>query len=203
MKNSIVGIFLLFSAPIFAQQTVTEQFNKITTMKEAQAFVDANAALKPTIFKVSMGKDSTLIDKRILRQKGGETFNVGYVTYKILEAKESVQYRASYIFLDGGSLTVQEIDSLKKIITKKISDGVPFDKLSDEYTMDGNNTKGDTGWFYGENMLPKEFQDAVAKHKKDEVFYVDVSEKQWHYIVKKTFDDDAKKDVTVLRANGR
>ena len=203
MKNSIVGIFLLFSAPIFAQQTVTEQFNKITTMKEAQAFVDANAALKPTIFKVSMGKDSTLIDKRILRQKGGETFNVGYVTYKILEAKESVQYRASYIFLDGGSLTVQEIDSLKKIITKKISDGVPFDKLSDEYTMDGNNTKGDTGWFFGENMLPKEFQDAVSKHKKDEVFYVDVSDKQWHYIVKKTFDDDAKKEVTVLRANGR
>jgi len=203
MKNSIVGIFLLFSAPIFAQQTVTEQFNKITTMKEAQAFVDANAALKPTIFKVSMGKDSALIDKRILRQKGGETFNVGYVTYKILEAKESVQYRASYIFLDGGSLTVAEIDSLKKIITKKISEGVPFEKLSDEYTMDGNNTKGDTGWFFGENMLPKEFQDAVSKHKKDEVFYVDVSDKQWHYIVKKTFDDDAKKEVTVLRANGR
>ncbi len=203
MKNSIVGIFLLFSAPIFAQQTVTEQFNKITTMKEAQAFVDANAALKPTIFKVTMGKDSALIDKRILRQKGGETFNVGYVTYKILEAKESVQYRASYIFLDGGSLTIQEIDSLKKIITKKISEGVPFEKLSDEYTMDGNNTKGDTGWFFGENMLPKEFQEAVAKHKKDEVFYVDVSEKQWHYIVKKTFDDDAKKEVTVLRANGR
>jgi parvulin-like peptidyl-prolyl isomerase len=203
MKNSIVGIFLLFSASIFAQQTVTEQFNKITTMKEAQAFVDANSALKPTIFKVVMGKDSTLIDKRILRQKGGETFNVGYVTYKILEAKESVQYRASYIFLDGGSLTVAEIDSLKKIITKKISEGVPFEKLSDEYTMDGNNTKGDTGWFFGENMLPKEFQDAVSKHKKDEVFYVDVSEKQWHYIVKKTFDDDAKKEVTVLRANGR
>ena len=203
MKNSIVGMFLLFSAPIFAQQTVTEQFNKITTMKEAQAFVDANAALKPTIFKVTMGKDSTLIDKRILRQKGGETFNVGYVTYKILEAKESVQYRASYIFLDGGSLTVAEIDSLKKIITKKISEGVPFEKLSDEYTMDGNNSKGDTGWFFGENMLPKEFQDAVSKHKKDEVFYVDVAEKQWHYIVKKTFDDDAKKEVTVLRANGR
>ena len=80
---------------------------------------------------------------------------------------------------------------------------MPFDKLSDEYTMDGNNTKGDTGWFFGENMLPKEFQEAVAKHKKDEVFYVDVSEKQWHYIVKKTFDDDAKKEVTVLRANGR
>ena len=203
MKNSIVGIFLLFSAPIFAQLSVTEQFQKINTLKEAQAFVDANAPLKPTIFKVTLGKDSALIDKRILRQKGGETFNVGYVTYKILEAKESINYRASYIFLDGGSLTPPEIDSLKKIISKKIANGESFEKLSDEYTMDGNKSHGDTGWFFGEEMVPKELQDAVAKHKKDEVFYVDVSEKQWHYIVKKTFDDDAKKEVTVLRANGR
>ena len=36
-----------------------------------------------------------------------------------------------------------------------------------------------------------------------EIFFVDVSEKQWHYIVKKTYDDREKKDITVLRANGR
>jgi hypothetical protein len=43
----------------------------------------------------------------------------------------------------------------------------------------------------------------VAAHKKDEIFFVDVSEKQWHYIVKKTYEDDDKKDITVLKANGR
>jgi len=36
-----------------------------------------------------------------------------------------------------------------------------------------------------------------------DLFFVDVSDKQWHYIVKKTYDDQDKKDITVLRANGR
>jgi len=86
---------------------------------------------------------------------------------------------------------------------QKASSGVPFDKLSDQYTMDGNTTHGDTGWFFGEEMMPKEFQEAVKNHKLGDVFFVDVSEKQWHYIVKKTYEDDLKKDITVLRANGR
>jgi parvulin-like peptidyl-prolyl isomerase len=130
-------------------------------------------------------------------------FSVGYVTYKVLEAKETVNYRANYVFLDGSTLSVTEIDSLKKIITQKASAGASMEQLSDQYTMDGNTTHGDTGWFFGIEMMPKEFQEAVSKHKKGEIFYVDVSDKQWHYIVKKTYEDDLKKDITVLRANGR
>ena len=52
-------------------------------------------------------------------------------------------------------------------------------------------------------MVPKELQDAVRKHNLGEIFYVDVPERQWYYIVKKTFNDDLKKDITVLRSNGR
>ena len=203
MKNGLVGLFLLCTVPALAQLTVTEQFQKITTMDQAQQFIDANAALKPTLLHLSYGKDSTLIDKRLLKQNKGDVFSVGYVTYKVLEAKETVNYRANYIFLDGSTLSVTEVDSLKKIITQKANAGASFVQLSDSYTMDGNTTHGDTGWFFGIEMMPKEFQEAVAKHKKDEIFYVDVSDKQWHYIVKKTYDDDLKKDITVLRANGR
>ena len=203
MKNGLVALFLLCAAPALAQLTVTEQFQKITTLEQAQQFIDANAALKPTLLHLSYGKDSTLIDKRLLRQNKGDVFSVGYVTYKVLEAKETVNYRANYIFLDGSTLSVTEIDSLKKIITQKANAGASFEQLSDQYTMDGNTTHGDTGWFFGIEMMPKEFQEAVSKHKKGEIFYVDVSDKQWHYIVKKTYDDDLKKDITVLRANGR
>lgn len=203
MKNSLAGLLLLFSTPIFAQLTVTEQFQKIVTVQQAQQFIDANAALKPVLLHLSYGKDSTLIAKRLLRQNKGDIFSVGYVTYKVLEATETVNYRASYVFLDGSTLSVPEIDSLKKIIVQKASTGTPFDQLSDQYTMDGNTTHGDTGWFFGIEMMPKEFQDAVSKHKTGEIFFVDVSDKQWHYIVKKTYDDDLKKDITVLRANGR
>ena len=203
MKNSFVGLFLFFSGPVFAQLTVNEQFQKIVTLEQAQQFIDGNAALKPTLLHLSYGKDSSLIDKRLLRQKKGDIFSVGYVTYKVLEATEAVKYRASYVFLDGSSLSTTEIDSLKKIVLTKATAGASFDQLSDQYTMDGNTTHGDTGWFFGEVMMPKEFQEAVKNHKIGEVFFVDVPDRQWHYIVKKTYDDDLKKDITVLRSNGR
>jgi len=204
MKNSLLGLSMLFSLSTFAQATVTDQFQKIGTVQEAQQFIDANKALKPALLHLSYGKDTSLIDKRLLRQKKGDIFSVGYVTYKVLEATETIAYRANYIFLDGASLSVSQIDSLKKLIVQKASAaGASFDQLSDQYTMDGNTTHGDTGWFFGEEMMPKEFQDAVSNHKMGDIFFVDVSERQWHYIVKKTYDDQVKKDITVLRANGR
>jgi parvulin-like peptidyl-prolyl isomerase len=203
MKNSITGLLLLFSAPVFAQLTVTEQFQKITTVQQAQQYIDANAPLKPVLLHLSSGKDSTLIEKRLLKQNKGDVFSVGYVTYKVLEASDTVDYRASYVFLDGSTLSTTEVDSLRKIIVQKANAGTPFDQLSDQYTMDGNTTHGDTGWFFGIEMMPKEFQDAVKNHKTGEIFFVDVTEKQWHYIVKKTYDDREKKEITVLRSNGR
>src|SRR5450432_752526 len=203
MKYSLVALFLLFSTAIFAQPTVTERFQKIQTMAEADQFIKDNAPLKPTILKLASGKDSSLIEKRLLRQKKGDIFSVGFVTYKVVEQTEDVAYRANYVFLDGASLTASQIDSMKKIIVQKASSGAAFEQLSDQYTMDGNTTHGDTGWFFGEEMMPKEFQDAVKNHKFGDVFFVDVSDKQWHYIVKKTYEDRDKIDMTVLRANGR
>ena len=203
MKNSITGLFLLLSAPVFAQLTVTEQFQKITTVQQAQQYIDANAPLKPVLLHLASGKDSTLIEKRLLKQNKGDVFSVGYVTYKVLEASDTVDYRASYVFLDGSTLSTTEVDSLRKIIVQKANAGASFDQLSDQYTMDGNTTHGDTGWFFGIEMMPKEFQDAVKSHKTGDIFFVDVSDKNWHYIVKKTYDDSDKKNVTVLRANGR
>ena len=203
MKIFIAALSLLVSVSTFAQQAVREQFDKITTLQQAQAWVTAHPELKPEILSLSNGKDTALIDKRLLRQKKGDVFAVGYTVYKVIEMKDTVDYRASYIFLDGGSLSNSEIDSLKKIIVAKLNSGSSIEQLSDQYTMDGNKTKGDTGWFYGEYAFPKEFQDAVEAHKLGEIFFVDVSEKQWHYIVKKTYDDRRKKDIVVLKATGR
>jgi parvulin-like peptidyl-prolyl isomerase len=203
MKHYFTGVLLFFSLSTFAQATVTDQFHKITTVAEAQAWMAANQQLKPAMLHLVAGKDSTLIDKRLLRQNQGDVFSVGYVTYKVLESKESVKYRANYIYLDGSTLSPSEVDSLRKIIVAKLTAGANWDQLSDQYTMDGNTTHGDTGWFFGELQMPKEFQDAVKAHKTGDIFFVDVSDRNWHYIVKKTFDDDDQKDATILRANGR
>ncbi len=203
MKHILTGFLLLLSTYIIAQPTVHDQFEKITTVQQAQQYIDANPTLKPSLLNLSSKKDSTLIDKRLLRQNKGDIFSVGYVTYKVIDATEKVVYRASYIFLDGSSLSESQTDSLKKLIVQKASAGTPWEQLSDKYTMDGNANHGDTGWFFGIEMMPKEFQDAVKAHKLGEIFFVDVADKQWHYIVRKTFDDDDKKEMTVLKSNGR
>ena len=203
MRIILAGLCLFLTYSGFAQLTVTEKFQKIKTVPEAQQYIDANAPLKPALLHLTYGKDTALIEKRLLRQKSGDIFSVGYVTYKVLEGSETVNYRSQYVFLDGSTLSAPEVDSLKKVITKRITAGEPIEKLSDQFTMDGNTTHGDTGWFYGEEMMPKEFQEAVKNHKTGEVFFVDASERQWHYIVKKTYDDQVKKEITVLRSNGR
>jgi len=203
MKISFVAILFLFSINIFAQPTVTEQFQKIVTLQQAQKYIDANVELKPTLLNISAGKDSTALDKRLLRQKQGDVFSVGNVTYKVLEVKDTINFRASYIFLDGATYSRPEIESLKKLILEKASAGVSFETLSDQYTMDGNKTHGDTDWFFGEYMVPKEFQEAVRKHMQGDIFFLDVPEKQWHYIIHKTYKDRETKDLIVLRSNGR
>jgi parvulin-like peptidyl-prolyl isomerase len=203
MKNSLLAMLLLFSAPLLAQLTVNEKFQKIQNMQQAQEYIKANPELKPALLNLSLGKDSTMLDKRLLRQNQGDIFSVGYVTYKVLEVKDTINFRASYVFLDGATYTKSQIDSLRKVIVDKANAGTSFEQLSDQYTMDGNETHGDTGWFYGEYMMPKEFQDAVQKHKVGEIFFLDDAEKNWHYIIKKTHDDRVKKDIVVLRSNGR
>ena len=155
MKFSLSVLSVLFSVAAVAQPTLVDKFQKIGTVQQAQQFVDANPEIKPAILRLTYGKDTTLIDKRLLRQKQGDIFSVGYVTYKVVEAKESVAYRASYIFLDGSSLSPSEIESLKKEIVSKANAGESWYKLSDKYTMDGNTTKVDTDWFFGEMILHK------------------------------------------------
>ena len=95
-----------------------------------------------------------------------------------MEVKDTVNYRASYVFLDGATLSNSEVESMKKVIVDKANAGTSFEALSDQYTMDGNETHGDTGWFFGELMMPKEFQDAVKNHKVGEIFFLDDTPKE-------------------------
>jgi hypothetical protein len=203
MRFSLAALLFFFSASAVAQLRVTEQFRNISTAQQAQQYIDANPRLKPTLLHLSAVRDTTIIDKRLLRQKKGDVFSVGYFTYKVLESTDTTDFRARYIFLDGSTYNASQIDSLKKLIVQKASAGTPFEVLSDQYTMDGNKTRGDTDWFAGEYSFPKEFLEAVQSHKFGEIFFVDVPEKQWHYIVKKTHNDRVKKHMTILKSVGR
>jgi parvulin-like peptidyl-prolyl isomerase len=63
--------------------------------------------------------------------------------------------------------------------------------------MDGNKT-GDLNWFNEGEMVP-EFEIAVKKHKKDEIFTVDVPERKWYYVTLKTHEDKEIQELTILK----
>ena len=203
MRNTLAVLLLLVSASVFGQLGVTEKFKTISTIQQAQQFIDANPQLKPALLRLSAVRDTSIIAKRLLRQNKGDVFSVGYFTYKVLESTDTIDYRASYIFLDGSKYTKLQLDSLKKLIQQKAVSGTSFASLSDQYTMDRNKTQGDTDWFSGEYSFPPEFQEAVKQHKFGEVFFADLPDRQWHYVIKKTYPDRVKKHMVILRSIGR
>ena len=74
-------------------------------------------------------------------------------------------------------------------------------ELVQQYNMDGNIT-GDTKWFT-ENMMIKEFEEAVRSHKQGDIFTVDKPSQNWYHVVLKTHKDTYLKKLTLIRAKSR
>ncbi len=110
------------------------------------------------------------------------------VGYKHLESKKRTEHRVSYIYLDGSQLNLKQIDSIRSVILKKYEAGSSFAELANEYTMDFNSKGGDLGWFASGTMV-KSFEDAVKKHKKGDIFTLNIPERNWYYVVLKTYTD--------------
>lgn len=108
--------------------------------------------------------------------------------------------RVSYVYLDGSKMSLEKISVLRKKIISEYKKGTSFAILANTYTMD-NLKDGDLGWFY-EDQMEKSFQDAILKHKKGEIFTVDIPLNKWFYVVLKTFDDLEKTKITyILKEN--
>ncbi len=129
MKNSLIYRHCLcFLTTTFCAgiTKVSEQFQKIGTVPQADQFIAANAALKPALLHLSYDKDSSLIDKRLLRQNKGDIFSVGYVTYKVLEVNhEDACLIVGELYLPGWILLILVTDrqSPETASTQKLSEG--------------------------------------------------------------------------------
>jgi hypothetical protein len=108
--------------------------------------------------------------------------------------------RVSYIYLDGSKMKMKDIGNLREKLISEYRKGTSFATLANSYTMD-NSKDGDLGWFV-EGQMEKSFQDEILKHKKGEIFTVDIPANNWFYLVLKTFDDIEKTKITyILKVN--
>jgi parvulin-like peptidyl-prolyl isomerase len=190
--------FLLMLSQTSFGQGLDRQLKNVTTEEEAQAFIQAHPELQGEVLTLYAASDTAARYQPLFRKRKGQTLTAEGYTYKILSDTTAYFSRVSYIYLDGSQLTTAQIDSLRKVILKKLEESVPFSELARLYTMDGNPNGGDTGWFT-EGTMVAEFEKALKKHRAPEVFTIDLRRDKWYYVVKKTHDAAVSKRLAVLK----
>lgn len=196
MKKRLLTILICQAYLIGFSQTTANPLNDITTVKQAKKFIAKNPE-SAQLITLSSDKDTTDITPPHYDKNPGDTFRLDAYDYKILDKTSYPEFRVSYIFLDGSQLNAKTIDSARTVIVNKYKNGTPFSDLANAYTMDAT-PNGDVGWFK-ENVMAKEFEQAVKKHKRNDLFTVDIPASKWYFVVLKTFDDRITKRLTVLK----
>jgi hypothetical protein len=196
MVKSALLTILLFMAFISFGQTKNE-LDKIETISQAKKFIKNHPNDDVKFLTINSGIDTSEIFLPLYNKSTGFTFNIDNDSYKILKIDSILSYRVNYIYFDGDQLSAKQIDSLRKDIISQYKEGANFFDLVQQYNMDAN-ISGDTQWFT-EGMMVKEFEDAVKRHKKGDIFIVDIPDNNWYHVVLKTFNDIYIKSATILK----
>lgn len=197
----VLGFITFISFSINAQDSISVKQKLLTVIdiETARAFIKENANLKSKIYTYNQEKHTNELSKKLFTLQEGETLLVEQkntnVVYKVLSITPTKHYRASYIYFDGKKMAKDDILSLRTQLKNKLNNGSEFKDLAGQYSMDRNASRGgDLGWFQENYMFP-EFISGLNSHKTNDVFYLDLENKNRFYLVKKTANS---KDINLL-----
>ena len=197
----IFGFISFISFSINAQDSISVKQKLLTVIdvKTARAFIKENVDLKSKIYTYNQEKHTNELSKKLFTLQEGETLLVEQkntnVMYKVISITPTKHYRASYIYFNGKKMAKDDILSLRTQLKNKLNNGSEFKDLAGQYSMDRNASRGgDLGWFQENYMFP-EFISGLNSHKTDDVFYLDLEDKNRFYLVKKTANS---KDINLL-----
>lgn len=200
MRIALIIFSIFFTMDSYGQNLV-QQLANINTAKQAKNFISKNPPFEGKLLEINSGKDTSAFFRQFFEKRSGDIFSAGTVTYKIISESSTLMSRVNYLILDGTQLSFKKIEPLRKYILDEYNKGVPFDSLVAKYSMDGNKDFGDTDWFE-DGVMAKEFELAVKQHHRSEVFTADVPASKWYFIIKKTFDTQQIKQMTVIQLKG-
>ncbi|WP_218164023.1 peptidylprolyl isomerase [Chitinophaga sancti] len=198
MKYIYASLFLLILAACNQKaDTRSEEIiiDRAANIEQAYKVVEKYPFIK--LYPLSSEKDTTAVDKKLFSLNIGDTATIEANYYKVIADTGNYTFRAQYILLDAAVLTHAHIDSLRTLIQQQYAAGKSFEELNSKYNMDPNQKDGDTGPFTA-GMMVKPFEDAIARHKQGDIFTVDVPDKKWYFVVKKTYADVGEKIRIVL-----
>ena len=197
---------LLFLLPFlsFSQVDLETELDSITTTEEAKTFAKTHKKEnKSKLFTFNKEKHKTrLADDLFKLAKGGKQVvknDYKKTYYKVIDKSEVLHYRASIIYFDGHKMTLEDINKKRAKIIKQYQDGYKFEALSKLHSMDiSANYGGDLGWF-PEGQMHSDFENAVKSHDTDEVYTLDIPDRNWYYIVLNTHAPKKIEEITVLK----
>ncbi|MHA7844235.1 MAG: peptidylprolyl isomerase [Winogradskyella sp.] len=198
--------FLLLFIPFlsFSQESLETELDSISSIEDAKTFAkNHKKSNKSKVFTFNKEKHKTrLADELFKLSKGGKKVIKGdykKTYYKVIDKQKTLHYRASYIFFDGNEMELEDINEKRDKIVSQYQQGYKFNKLAQLHSMDLNAKRGgDLGWFPEGEMHPT-FEEAVKDHDTDEIFTLDIEDKNWYYIVLKTHGSKTIEEITVLQ----
>jgi parvulin-like peptidyl-prolyl isomerase len=202
--NRLLIILLFIPLLGSSQEALEQELDSVSTTEEAKTFAKTyKKANKSKLFTFNKEKHKTRLAESLFElSKGGKQvvktdYNKTY--YKIIDKNKVIHYRASYIYFDGSKMTLEEINTLRSKIIAQYNEGYKFEALAKLHSMDINAKRGgDLGWCPEGQMHPK-FEEAVKTNQTNEIFTLDITDKNWYYIVLKTHDAKPIEEITVLK----
>ena len=175
-----------------------ENLEQVDSLKKAHSNLDISVSTFLLSDSLRFPKFISAKEGQIIQKRKLPILPVS--NFKIFGKHEVEVCKAKYIFLSGEKYNSVQRDSLRQTIIKRYKAGQDFTTLVKEYSMDGNPT-GETAWFYN-GMLVQEFDDAVRKRKKGEIFNVDVANQNWFYVVLKTHENKYVEAIKAIEIRG-
>lgn len=149
-------------------------------------------------------KHNTKLAKKLFSKKVGKSHKQKGRTentiYTVVAESKNKHYRVDYIFLDGNKYDYKQIQKIRKKVRELLDDGVKFESVARQYSMDHNSTRGgDSGWFKKEKTMD-DFYNAISnpKYLANEIFEIDLPEKNWYYLVRKNYTPTALNEILIL-----
>ncbi|QCE43101.1 peptidylprolyl isomerase [Psychroserpens sp. NJDZ02] len=205
MKNLLTLAICLLTISSFAQKSLEKELDTITTVAQAEKFLDTKKSRKNKMLIFNEEKHKTKLATKLLNNSVGSTevikteFNVTH--YKVIDKSQERHYRISYIYFDGNQLEASKIVEYKNEILKSYEDGIRFDDLAKRYSMDRNaNRGGDSGWLK-EGSMPAEVEAQAFNldNKLGTLYTVRIPEPNGFYVILKTERIKKIKEIKVLK----
>ena len=180
MKQLLSLVIFLMMTTLVKSQSISQIKKELDTTRDPIGYVKYKLKKKYRIDTVTVMSTTSflgLADSLAYKGKIGKVygpFKGANFLIKVLAKVPNTFYHVSHILIDTATFSRKFADSLAGNIIKKIqTDSSSFESMARTYSADFATASkgGDLGWFIRGAMLPQ-LDDAIAAHKKGEVFKV-------------------------------